>query len=161
MVIMSRIPVRSVDDPLPMLNQIFWDRYGLLPRDILFLTVAMVDKPHAGQTRYEVTKLYESEKHGSVTQVIVNFGFMEDPNVERTLRGLAAHHEVPIDEDSTQWLVHVVHERIFAGKMHNSIDHLRFSLYQFLQRNSDTADHYFGLGVDQPLTIEVVPVHLK
>ena len=160
-VIMSRVPVLSVNDPIPMLNQILWDRYGLIPQNILFLTVSITNTPHAGHHRYNITKLYDHGKHGTITSVVVNFGFMEDPNVEHTLEGLAAHHEVPIDEDHTKWLVYVVHERILPGRARHLINKLRFSLYLFLQRNTDTADHYFGLGQDQPLTIEVLPVRLK
>jgi K+ transporter len=93
--------------------------------------------------------------------VTIHFGFMEDPNVEKVLKGMVARADVPLDPDNTKWLVHVVHEKIMATKVTNLFNRLRFGLYSLIHKNTDTADHYFGLGDDEPLTIEVVPVYFK
>ena len=41
------------------------------------------------------------------------------------------------------------------------VERLKHSIYKFLLNNSDTADFYFNIGTEQPLTIEVLPVALK
>ena len=48
-------------------------------------------------------------------------------------------------------------ERLIVGPM-SWWNGFRFQLYQFIYNNATTADQYFGLGKDQPLTIETVPV---
>lgn len=160
-VIMSPKPIVDENDDIPMLKQLFLERYGLLPLNLIFLHVALEKTPHIHHDRHQIIKLFEHDKHGIVTSVIVSFGFMEDPNVEHTLLSLAKHHEIPIDEDPKNWCIHVVHERMFPGHFRNRMTRIKYELYMLLHRNTERADHYFGLGKDNQLTIEVMPVKVQ
>ena len=85
---------------------------------------------------------------------------MEEPNVEHALSDLATKHLIHIDEHHRDWLIRIVQERITLDDQVPFIDKIRFSLYKFMQRNTDTADQYFGLGYKQRLSTEILPVKL-
>jgi KUP system potassium uptake protein len=155
-IVMTPTSIKSIDDPVPTLKQIFWERYGALPEHLLFLTVKNVVTPHAA-SRFRVTTLYNDPKKGSITAVSIRFGFMEDIDVEATLEDLAAHKDVNVEPDHRKWLIHVMHERPIAGTL-GKFYAFRFAIYQFIANNFPTADVYFGLGKDVPLTIEILPV---
>lgn len=160
-IIMSPELIDSPDDKLPALKQMFWERYGMLPKHLIFLTVAIKKTARVKEgDRFAVTVLYEDVKKGTITSVQVNFGFGEDPNVEKVLEALALHKEIAINGDPSEWLIHVVHERLIFRNTNNRWDKIRFSLFNFMQKNSRSADHYFGLGRKNNLTVEILPVKI-
>ncbi|HSW47465.1 MAG TPA: KUP/HAK/KT family potassium transporter [Candidatus Saccharimonadales bacterium] len=160
-IIMSPELIDSFEDKLPALKQMFWERYGMLPQHLIFLTVAIKKTARVKHdNRFLVTKLFEQKEKGSVTSVQVNFGYLEDPNVEKVLESLAAHKEISIDADPKEWLIHVVHERVRFSKEKGTWDKMRFYLFRYLLRNTFSADHYFGLGRTNNLTMEVLPVSI-
>jgi KUP system potassium uptake protein len=83
----------TINDKMPTLMQIFIDRYGALPKHIIFLNVQItrhpfIDKAH----RYEIINFGKvGEKEDTIASVIVKFGFMEEPDVEAILEDLASH----------------------------------------------------------------------
>lgn len=160
-VVMTPDPIESVKDKLPTLKQMFINRYGMLPRDLILLTVVLKREPHIHEERYEIKNFYNDELRGCITTVKVNFGFMEDPNVEEIMDDLAKHHLIKIEEDHKQWLIHAMHERITQHELTSKIKQIQFKIYNFMLRNTQHADEYFGLGIDQPLTIETIPVTIK
>jgi KUP system potassium uptake protein len=160
-VVMTPDPVESVKDKLPTLKQMFINRYGMLPRDLILLTVVLKREPHIHEERYEIKNFYNDELKGCITTVKVNFGFMEDPNVEEIMDELAQHHLIKIEEDHKQWLIHAMYERITQHELTSKIKQIQFKIYDFMLRNTQHADEYFGLGIDQPLTIETIPVTIK
>ncbi len=162
-VFMSPLPIETLEDKIPPLVEIFHNRYEYLPKHIILLTVRAKKHPyiHDDEGRYEVIKFYDDPDKGSITGVKVRFGFMEEHNVEEILEGLAQHHELNLEANHKDWLVHVIQEKIVTDPHIKLLRRLRFNIYKFLQRNSDTADHYFGLGNEVGLTIESVPVSYK
>lgn len=151
--------IKSTKDNIPPLTQIFMERYGMLPRNIVFLTVEIVRHPHVPlRERSEIFILYDEKDSGSIVSVNVRFGFMEDPNVEEVLSSLSNHKELYIDRDFSKWLIEVIHEMVVRGKIKGFLKSFRYSLFKFMSKNANNADHYFGLGIDQPLSIEVFPV---
>lgn len=160
-IFMTPHAVMSEDDYIPLLKQMFWERYKIIPRHMLFVTVSFTKTPKVNGNRYEIHKVYDSKTYGSIIGVIAKFGFMEDPNVERMLQHLARLKEIPLEEDTTNWSIHIVHERLIAGKFKNILNAFRFAIYNFMHRNTDSADHFFGLGNRQALTIEVMPVKVR
>lgn len=151
--------INDIEDHIPLILETFYNRYRELPKDIIMLNV-FIDRenPHLHDKRYEVIKFYEDSKKGSIFSVKVNFGFMEDPNVELILEDLANHHEIDLDVDPSHWLVHVLHKRILFNKNISWIAGIKTAIYKFLDNNSIKADHYFGLGSETELTVEVVPM---
>lgn len=160
-VIMTPHAVISKDDHIPPLLQIIWERFQVLPKDILFLNVQMGKEPYTHENRYEVTRLQDANGKGTVHSVVFNFGFMEDPNVEAILEDLAKHHEVNIDENPKNWIVYILQEKVIPGQQMSFAQWFRFKAFQILVQNSKSADEYFGLGRDIGLSTEMIPVTLK
>jgi len=160
-VIMTPEQVRQKNDLVPFLEEVFWERYGMLPKHLLFLNVSMEDVPYCDDNRYEVTKFYEDPDKGSIISVIVRFGFMEDPDVEDVLEGIAAHNEVNVDEDPAHWQIHIAQERIFVASSSSLFYQLRFRFFQMFSKNAGSFDQYFKLGRKVRLSIESIPVRFE
>lgn len=153
----------TISDSTPTLMQVFIDRYGALPKHIIFLTVQIEKRPYVKDgNRYEIINFGKvGIKHDTIASVIVRFGFMEDPNVESVLQYLADHHEIQIDTNKHNWLIEAIHERVYKDEVTGIWDKVRAYVFKFMSRFADTADHYFGLGDKEPLAIESFPVKLK
>jgi len=149
-------------DSMPTLMQLFINRYGSLPKHIIFLTVQIEKHPMVTpEHRYKIINFGKVGPHqDTIASVVVRFGFMEEPNVEHVLQDLANHHEIQIDTDKHNWLIEVMHERIYKDEV-RGFNKIQSIIFQLLSRFADTADHYFKLGDSEPLAIEVVPVKLK
>ena len=160
-IIMTPDYISSAEDNIPTLKQMFIERYGMLAKNLIFLNVALERAPHIHGDRYTISKFYDDPAKGSIVSVQAHFGFMEDPNVEKILHRIAYQHELDIDAHREKWLIHVMHERIFPGKLASIKDKIQFELFKAIHRNADSADHYFGLGTKEPLSIEVLPVYLS
>jgi KUP system potassium uptake protein len=154
---------KTLNDHMPALMNIFIDRYGALPKHIIFLTVRIEKNPYVEKAnRYSVTNFGNvGWEHDTLASVIVRFGFMEDPNVENVLQELADHHEILIDTDKHKWLIEVMHERVYVNNVQGFFPRLKAGIFMFISQFADTADHYFKLGDNEPLAIEVVPVKLE
>lgn len=159
-VLLTSDAFESWDDPNPTIEQIFMDRYGELPENIILLKIHRISYPFAKKIRYEVSNLYKSKDHGSITGVKVNFGYMEEPDVEKVLTGIAKHKEVPISEQNRDWLIHVLQPMIHINPKASLITKAKFWLFEILQANSDTPMDYFHLGHDEPLSVDYLPVYL-
>lgn len=153
---------KSEMDDMPTIMQIFIDRYGALPKHIIFLTVKLEKRPYVKkEQRYQITNFGKvGIEHDTLASVVVRFGFMEEPNVENVLQDLANQHEIQIDTDKHNWLIEVMHERIYADEV-KGWSRVRSFIYGLLSRFADSADHFFKLGDNMPLAIEAIPVKLK
>jgi KUP system potassium uptake protein len=164
-VIMAPEVLTKPTDHIPFLKQVFVDRYGALPKHLIFLSIVSHREPHLHTKRFEITKFYESKAKGSIVSVQMNFGFMEEKSVEGMLEGLAKHKDLHIDEDPSKWLIHVAHERVYPQqgnpKLNNMFKRLRFQFFSLLLKNANSADQYFGLGKTSQLTIESIPVCVR
>lgn len=148
---------------IPTLLQVFIDRYGFLPKHIIFLTVEIIKFPHVrSKDRYEIINFGKvGAQYDSVASVVLRFGYMEEPNVEKRLEELAEHHEIQINTDRHKWIIEVMHERIYKDETKGVLPKIRSELYKLMARFADPADVYFHLGKHQPLSVEVMPVKLK
>lgn len=113
----------------------------VLHRTTLIVAVETVDVPRAepGQ-RHEVTKV-----EPGVYQVLLKFGFMEEPNV------IAALSEIKVrglDFDLSTATFFVGHESIIAGKV-PGMHPLREQLFVVLNRGADSATRFFNLPSDR------------
>lgn len=153
---------KTINDVQPALMNIFLERYGAMPKHIIFLTVQIEKHPYVKKDRrYEITNFGKvGIEHDTLASVVVRFGFMEDPNVENVLQDLANHHEIQIDTDKHNWLIEVMHERIYKNEV-QGLNRIKSILFAFISRFADSADHFFHLGDNEPLAIEAIPVKLK
>jgi KUP system potassium uptake protein len=157
-ILMTPATVQSSEQTVPALKQMFWERYGILPKHLVFLNVKIVKSPHVYGKRYEVTTFYEDKTQGSVRTIVVKFGFMEELNVEKALFDMAADRSLPIGSDATKWLVHIANERMLISSTSKGFNRIRLNLFRLMLRNSERADHFFGLGNKIALSVEVLPV---
>jgi KUP system potassium uptake protein len=159
--IMSPRPLRSLRDRAPLLIRLIAERSGVLPRNLVFVEVAHKKTPYIHGSRYRVTVFDRNEHKGNVIGVELSFGFLEEPNVERTLEELARHHEIDLPSDPRQWVVHVMQENLLPRRRSNVFKRIRLNLFLFLRQVSRPAYSYYGLGDEVQLTVEIVPVRLR
>jgi KUP system potassium uptake protein len=158
-VFMTSQPIISDKDVIPPLKQVFWERYGVLPKHLIFLTVNVAKAPYVHGDRHEIYKFFEDKNKGSMVAVTANFGFMEKLDVEETLHDLARHKEINIDQNPQKWLIHIQQEKLLLQKgITSKLKRFRFKMFRFMYKNSDGADHFFGLGNKLALTVEITPV---
>jgi KUP system potassium uptake protein len=160
-ILMAARPLRRPSDLAPALMRLLWDRYGILPRNLIFVEVTHRTVPYIHGDRYQVTVFDRDSARGSIIGVELQFGFMEEPNVEHVLEGLAAHHLVDLPTDPHLWIVHVLLEHLLPSRRMRLIRRLRFHLFLLLRRLSQPAHTYYGLGDEVQLSAELIPVRVR
>jgi KUP system potassium uptake protein len=153
-------PLRSEADNTPALLQLLWDRHRVLPKNLVFVEVVHPKVPYVHDDRYDVTVFQRDADKGSIVSVAVNFGFMEDPNVELVLEELARHHEIDLPADPSLWIVHVSHENLIAPQRMNVWARFRLRLFSLLRQLSQPAYYFYGLGNELQLSAEIMPAKL-
>ncbi|MGO9424209.1 MAG: KUP/HAK/KT family potassium transporter [Steroidobacteraceae bacterium] len=160
-VLMSPTPLHDASDRTPALLQLLWDRYGVLARNLIFVQVTHRKVPYIHEDRYVVTVFDKDRDGGSIIGVELSFGFMEEPNVEQALEGMARLREIDLPTDRRQWIVHVSHENLLPARSMGLIQRLRFRLFMFLRLVSRPAFFYYGLGDEVQLSAETLPVRVR
>lgn len=160
-IVMAAKPVRSPEDHAPALIHLVWERHGLLPRNLIFVEVTHRKVPYIHDGRYRVTLFDRDPGRGSVIGVELQFGFMEEPNVERALEELARHHEVDLPPDRHRWCAYVALEHLLPSRRMTVLERLMFRLFTFLRNVSEPAYYYYGLGDELNLTAEILPVRVR
>jgi KUP system potassium uptake protein len=161
MLLMCPKPMLREDQNVPVLLQYLLDRYTLLPRNVILLDVMHRKVPYVRDERYLVRIFQRDTGKGSIVSVTVAFGFMEEPNVENILAEIAAHHELAIADNPSDWYVHASREHFVLRPGVGRLRLLRLRLFLLLRRNSMPAYYFYGLGNDTNLSIEVFPVHVQ
>ncbi len=159
--IMAPIPVHHPSDQAPALIGLLWQRYGVFPRNLIFLRVMHPKTPYIHRKRCHVTVFDRDNNRGSVVGVELSFGFMEEPNVESYVAAMAQHKEIELSPDPQEWTVHVCRENLIAAKKMNPLERLRLSLFIFLRQVSRPAYYAYGLGDQVQLSAEIVPVRVQ
>jgi KUP system potassium uptake protein len=159
--VMSASPTRHPTDRAPTLVELLWERYGLLPRNLILVEVTHQKAPYIHENRYHVTVFDRDKDHGGVIGVELRFGFMEEPNVERYLADLARHKEIDLPTHPKHWIVHVSHENLLPARRMNLLKRLRFRLFLFLRVVSRPAYYAYGLGDEVQLSAEIMPVRVR
>jgi KUP system potassium uptake protein len=159
-VLMVPKPVRSEDDQAPALLQLFYNRYGMFPKNLFLLEVVHRKTPYIHGVRYESNVFCRDPQKGTVISVTIHFGFMEEPNVELVLKDLLALHQLELPTDPNHWLIHVSYEKLIPPPRMNIFEHLRFRLFLFLRQITQPSYFYYGLGNNVNLSIEIMPIKL-
>jgi KUP system potassium uptake protein len=160
-VLMSPTPLHDASDRTPALLQLLWDRYGVLARNLIFVQVTHRKVPYIHDDRYVVTVFDKDRNGGSIIGVELSFGFMEQPNVERALEGMARLREIDLPTDRRKWIIHVSHENLLPAQSMGPIQRFRFRLFMFLRLVSRPAFYYYGLGDEVQLSAETLPVRVR
>jgi KUP system potassium uptake protein len=160
-ILMAPKPLRLPTDRAPALLRLLWERYGILPRNMVFVEVTHLKVPYIHEGRYQVTVFHRDGGRGSIIGVELRFGYMEEPNVEHVLEDLARHEEIDLPPDARQWIVHVSLENLLPSRAMGPIGRLRFKLFVLLRQVSQPAYYYYGLGDQMRLSAEIMPVHVR
>ncbi len=161
MVFLTRKAITETTDTVPIQLQRYWERNAVLPQHLVMLNVDLLKVPHAKQ-RVRINNFTEgNDKNGTVTSITVQFGFMEDPDLEPLVRYFIRNKDIPSTHPPEQWVFKALHERVIPSAKASWLTRVRFAMYQFIHRNTEKADEYFGLGDDHQLTIDVCPVELS
>jgi len=159
-ILMVPAPVHPTSQRTPTLLQLLWDRFGLLPRNIIFVQVVHPKTPYVHENRYVVTVL-ERNAGGSIVRVQLMFGFMEEPNVESVLEEMVSHHEIDLSTDRRQWVVHVVSENLVPSKSMNRLRRFRLGLFKILRFVSRPAYYHYGMADEVELSAEILAIHVR
>ena len=160
LVLMVPKPLCCDDENTPALLQFFWNRFGVLPRNLIFVEVVHRKVPYVHDERYHITEFYNDPDKGTIISVTVWFGFMEDPNVEKVLEVLAHRHEIDLPRNPHRWVVHVSVEQLLPARDLTLLGHFRLRLFLILRQLSQPAYFYYGLGNEVQLTMEIMPVRI-
>ncbi|HUP87244.1 MAG TPA: potassium transporter Kup [Acidimicrobiales bacterium] len=107
----------------------------------LIVSVATVDVPRADPAE----RCYAEEIAPGVHQILLRYGFMEEPNVPAALAGCTGRGFRFKAEDATYF---IGRESVVAGKapgMHPLLEHL----FVLLNRGADSASRFFGLPAER------------
>ena len=159
MLLLAPKPLHHLEENTPALMQMIYDRYGLLASNIFFVEILHKKVPYLEDNRYDVT-VFEKNENGMIASVVVKFGFMEDPNVEKVLEGIARHHEIQLDPDPKNWVFHVSQEFIRFTKKPTFTHRMKSALFSLLRQVSRPGYVYYGLGDEMQLSIQIIPVKL-
>jgi KUP system potassium uptake protein len=155
-VFLNRYAISSLDQEIPVQAQLFYEKHGMLPQHLVFLTVDLLKTPHAKE-RFEVNQLTPTkQKNGTITSIIVKFGFMEDPDLEPLLTKFIKHEDIPSTDPIDHWEFRVLYEKINMPQKCSTFCKLKFALYSFIHKLSYTTDHYLGLGRKAHCTIDIL-----
>ncbi len=150
----------SLNDNSPALLQLLHDRYGILPRHLIFVEVVHRKVPYIHDGRYGIT-VFHKDQNSSIIAVTLQFGFMEEPNVEAVLEDMARHREIDLPVDEHRWIVHVSIEHLLPSRNMRAWGRARLRLFRILRRVSQPAHYFYGLGDNVQLSAEIIPVRLR
>lgn len=145
---------------IALLGQVLIDRYGLIPKHLTFVTVVIHRVPYFQNNRLKIIRFFDHPVKGSITSIRINYGFMESPQVEKELLKLSKRDDIQIDQDKRQWFIHITKFRFFISHNMKFFSKIKLYLYQFMYKNSETADKYFHLGKETKLSVEILPVKI-
>ena len=159
-ILMTPMPVHAGAARTSTLLQLVWDRFGVLPKHLIFVQVQHPKAPYVHGDRYQVSVLEKSAR-GSIIRVVMQFGFMEEPNVERALEAMISHDQIDLSHDRRKWIVHAAHENLLPARSMRWTKRLRLSLFKALRFISRPAYYHYGLGDEVQLAVEILPVHVR
>ncbi len=143
----SVIVMASTDAYVPPILSSQIHHFGALQQHVALLTVRVSSEPHvACERRAEVREL-----GGGIWRIILNFGFMDEPDVPRALRRELAR-PLPFDPQQSTWLLG--HES-FVASGQGQMGVAQETLFAFLARNALPATAWFRLPPDRVLEVGI------
>jgi KUP system potassium uptake protein len=143
----TAVYLASRTDHLPPALVHLLSRNHVLHEHVILLTV----QPSDSEPRIpEASRVEISELGERFYRVVIRSGFSEQPQVHDVLARMTKERNIPFGpDDATYFLARMNLLATGAGQM----GALTEGVYSFLQRNSVTADRYFGLPSEQVMEI--------
>jgi KUP system potassium uptake protein len=145
-------PIESNNDYVPVVLRVFLKKYGVLPSQVVLMHVnqsSVATIPH--EQRYRVKKL-----GNDIHSVVVDHGYMEQPDVRKSLKELQSQGKLPIAAE--RWIIEVGEEEIILDKDLQFPKRVAVVAFSWILRMSTPAHKYLGLVYDAAISKEVVPV---
>jgi KUP system potassium uptake protein len=161
-IFLTSYSVTKNEDKVPVLVQDYCENHEMLPKHMVFLYGSIKHEPYVKDRKYRIIKLFDQGEEGSILEIEVNFGFMDDPNIEEIMEEIAEHRETDVNSDPAKWSVYLTDKRLVERDNAGFFARVRFVLFELMQRNSDPMDHFFGINESKVRVNEcVVPVILN
>ncbi len=145
-------PIQTVDDYVPVVLRIFLKKYGVLPSQVVLMHINQMNvATSAHNERETVTKI-----GNDIHSVVVNYGYMEQPDVRKVLRDLQSRSLLPVAAE--RWIVEVGEEDIIVDRNVRWTTRLAAILFSWVLKLSTPAHKYLGLTYDAAVSKEVIPV---
>ncbi len=137
-------PVTSLNSVIPLTLQTFVSRIHVLPNELTFVTVRILNIPFSENGRLEKQQLGKG-----IYSLILNYGYMEDPQILDTLHKEGLRGNIVVGD----------HE-IFSDKSSKWLD-FRVKVFRLFIRLSNPSYRYFGLHNQSKIMKEVIPVEFE
>ena len=137
-------PVTSMHSRIPLTLQTFFSRIHVLPTDLTFVTVRILNIPFSENGRLEKKELGKG-----ISSLIFNYGYMEDPQILEILNQEGIRGNMVVGD----------HE-IFSDKSSKWLD-FRVRIFRMFLRLSNPSYRYFGLQSQSKIMKEVIPVEFE
>jgi KUP system potassium uptake protein len=145
-------PIRSSEDYVPVVLRIFLKKYGVLPSQVVLMHVNQTTVATVPPTeRYSVIKL-----GNDIHSIIVNYGYMEQPDIRNDLKELQRQEMLPISAE--RWIIEVGEEDIIASPDLPLLKRVGVIVFSWILWLSTPAHKYLGLVYDAAVSKEVIPV---
>ena len=145
-------PIASTEDYVPVVLRVFLKKYGVLPSQIVLMHVDQISTASINpKLRYSVRKL-----GNDIHSVVVKYGYMEQPDVRKSLRELQRQKLLPVAAE--RWIIEVGEEDIIIEADLPWFKKLAVITFSWILRMSTPAHKYLGLVYDAAVSKEVVPV---
>ncbi len=145
-------PIHSTEDYVPVVLRIFLKKYGVLPSQVVLMHVNQMSVATIPQhRRYEVGRL-----GNDIHSVVVSYGYMEQPDIRKSLKELQKQKLLPIAAE--RWIIEVGEEEIILDRNLGLIKRLMALAFSWILRLSTPAHKYLGLVYDAAVSKEVIPV---
>ena len=157
-VILSNDMIKSLDDVLPPLDKLYFERNAVMPDHLVFLTVRFWHEPSMAHKRLEIVELDPTPERGTILSVAVNFGFMENADLKSALHEIIKREPSLVHQDIKDWVFHIIVKRLYFENSISWLDRMRYGVYKFLYEITPPMDVYLGLNHYHNITLEVLPV---
>src|SRR4029078_72330 len=122
-------PLYKRTQSAPVAKTTFLKRFGILPRDIIFLHFASHRSPRVDEAkRFEIVNFTPQDPNGVFVSVQYHYGFMENPDMDEVLQKLSQLPKLHFIEEAENWFIYEVrglvvlpHQMPFWKKLRMSI----------------------------------------
>jgi KUP system potassium uptake protein len=156
-VVMASRPILNLTDFVPPVLAVHYANWRRLPKHMIFLSILQTNRPfETDSDRYDSMDFVRDER-GTVVSVQARFGYMEQPDIRKTLLELKQKRMVKIPRDPKRWLILAGAER-FITPGSTFMEKIRIALFSRLNRLAKPATDYFGLETDSAVVTETINV---
>lgn len=153
-IFLMRVPIRDLEDRVPVATRLYIKRLGALPKCIILLNVSISKEAYLDANNYDIVDF-----GANIFAINAQFGFMDELNIRGFMKDL--HDKKLIPYDVSRCTVQFAEEDLFIDPNVSWWTYIRARLFKLLSQFATPSYRYFGLGSDENLSVSLVPVHLK